>query len=257
MFEWFSDASTRASRSKRARRSATCESPAGSTLMATSRPSLVSRAFHTSPMPPLPIGSGQAVGTDEATRGQRHRENSTPRGAIMPVMAPLFHTRGALIASALVACLITVSPSAQQSLPSGPLVIRAFTLRFDPAGTFTLSGDGWPSMAGTWTHERPRSDASTTERARGLHRRRTLHLLSGRRARQLHADRGRLHTPADDSRSQRVVTARRSTGGRAAPHRTPRRHRETRTAAAGERHRPLAIVPRARSGRQRRWTTAA
>jgi outer membrane protein assembly factor BamB len=32
-----------------------------------------------------------------------------------------------------------------------PLVIRAFTLRFDPAGTFTLSGEGWPSMAGTWT----------------------------------------------------------------------------------------------------------
>jgi hypothetical protein len=30
-------------------------------------------------------------------------------------------------------------------------VIRAFTLSFDPAGTFTLSGDGWPSMAGTWT----------------------------------------------------------------------------------------------------------
>jgi len=30
-------------------------------------------------------------------------------------------------------------------------VIRAFTLSFDPAGTFTLAGDGWPSMAGTWT----------------------------------------------------------------------------------------------------------
>ena len=30
-------------------------------------------------------------------------------------------------------------------------MIRAFTLSFDPAGTFTLSGEGWPSMAGTWT----------------------------------------------------------------------------------------------------------
>jgi len=29
--------------------------------------------------------------------------------------------------------------------------MRAFTLRFDPAGTFMLSGDGWPSMAGKWT----------------------------------------------------------------------------------------------------------
>ena len=69
----------------------------------------------------------------------------------MPVMPRLFRSRGALIVSALVVCLITASPSAQQSLPTGPLVIRAFTLHLDPAGTFTLSGDGWPSMAGTWT----------------------------------------------------------------------------------------------------------
>ena len=32
-----------------------------------------------------------------------------------------------------------------------PLVIRDFTLQFDPAGTFSLSGAGWPTMAGTWT----------------------------------------------------------------------------------------------------------
>ncbi len=32
--------------------------------------------------------------------------------------------------------------------------MRAFTLRFDPAGTFRLSGDGWPSMADTWTSSR-------------------------------------------------------------------------------------------------------
>lgn len=38
-----------------------------------------------------------------------------------------------------------------QSLPSGPLVIRDFTLQFDPGGTFSLSGAGWPSMSGTWT----------------------------------------------------------------------------------------------------------
>jgi hypothetical protein len=34
--------------------------------------------------------------------------------------------------------LITAAVSAQQTLPSGPLVIRAFTLQFNPAGTFTL-----------------------------------------------------------------------------------------------------------------------
>ena len=61
----------------------------------------------------------------------------------------------ALIAFALVVSLISAAPFAQQSLPSGPLVIRTFTLRFDPAGTFTLSGDGWPSMAGTWTTTGP------------------------------------------------------------------------------------------------------
>ena len=66
--------------------------------------------------------------------------------AIMPVMS-----RVAFLASALAVSLIASSPAAQQSLPSGPLAIRAFTLRFDPAGTFALSGDGWPSMAGTWT----------------------------------------------------------------------------------------------------------
>ena len=56
----------------------------------------------------------------------------------------------ALIAFTLAGFLIPTA-SAQQSLPNGPLVMRAFTLRFDPAGTFTLTGDGWPSMAGTWT----------------------------------------------------------------------------------------------------------
>ncbi len=40
--------------------------------------------------------------------------------------------------------------AAQASLPSGPLVIRDFTLQFDPAGTFSLSGAGWPEMSGSW-----------------------------------------------------------------------------------------------------------
>jgi outer membrane protein assembly factor BamB len=67
----------------------------------------------------------------------------------MPSVMSLCSSR-VLIAFTLVSVLITAL-SAQQSLPSEPLAIRAFTLRFDPAGTFTLSGEGWPSMAGTWT----------------------------------------------------------------------------------------------------------
>jgi outer membrane protein assembly factor BamB len=68
----------------------------------------------------------------------------------MTVMRPPHGASRAVIAFSLAGFLIA-APLAQPSLPSGPLVIRAFTLNFDPAGTFTLSGDGWPSMAGTWT----------------------------------------------------------------------------------------------------------
>jgi outer membrane protein assembly factor BamB len=68
----------------------------------------------------------------------------------MTVMRPLHDASRALIAFTCAGSLIAAL-HAQPSLPSGPLVIRAFTLNFDPAGTFTLSGDGWPSMAGTWT----------------------------------------------------------------------------------------------------------
>ncbi|MEO8680259.1 MAG: PQQ-binding-like beta-propeller repeat protein [Vicinamibacterales bacterium] len=50
----------------------------------------------------------------------------------------------------VIALVTTIVVGAQPSLPAGPLVIRDFTLRFDPAGTFTLAGQGWPSMAGTW-----------------------------------------------------------------------------------------------------------
>ena len=51
----------------------------------------------------------------------------------------------------IAAGLLCVSlPSPAQTLPPGPLVIRDFTLQFDPAGTFSLSGAGWPSMSGSW-----------------------------------------------------------------------------------------------------------
>jgi outer membrane protein assembly factor BamB len=40
--------------------------------------------------------------------------------------------------------------SAQTTLPAGPLLLRNFTLRFNPAGTFSLEGAGWPAMSGSW-----------------------------------------------------------------------------------------------------------
>ena len=51
---WLSEASSFASRSKRARRSGSAAKASGRTLRATSRPSFVSVARYTSPMPPLP-----------------------------------------------------------------------------------------------------------------------------------------------------------------------------------------------------------
>src|SRR6266581_906779 len=54
MCGWFSAATARASRSE-----ATCP---GSTLIATSRPSRVSRARYTSPMPPFPMGARISYG---------------------------------------------------------------------------------------------------------------------------------------------------------------------------------------------------
>jgi outer membrane protein assembly factor BamB len=41
---------------------------------------------------------------------------------------------------------------AQPAIPTGPLAMRDFRLRFDPSGTFVLDGDaGWPPMTGTWS----------------------------------------------------------------------------------------------------------
>ena len=36
------------------------------------------------------------------------------------------------------------------ALPSHPLTFGVFTAHFDPAGTFTVEGDRWPKMNGTW-----------------------------------------------------------------------------------------------------------
>ena len=39
---------------------------------------------------------------------------------------------------------------AKASLPSEPLKFGVFLARFDPAGTLTLEGSGWPKLNGTW-----------------------------------------------------------------------------------------------------------
>jgi outer membrane protein assembly factor BamB len=42
--------------------------------------------------------------------------------------------------------------SATTALPSYPLKYGAFEARFDPGGTYTLKGQGWPALNGTWTN---------------------------------------------------------------------------------------------------------
>ena len=47
--------------------------------------------------------------------------------------------------------LVQAAPAPTVTLPSQPLRFGAFTARFDPAGTFTVEGQGWPKLEGTWT----------------------------------------------------------------------------------------------------------
>ena len=53
--------------------------------------------------------------------------------------------------AAIVTALLSAATLAQTALPSSPLAMRDFRLQFDPAGTFSLTGEGWPAMTGTWT----------------------------------------------------------------------------------------------------------
>jgi outer membrane protein assembly factor BamB len=61
----------------------------------------------------------------------------------------------ALVIGSLVLDIIAFGPavSGQQAavqLPSYPLTFGAFIARFDPGGTFTLEGGGWPNLSGNW-----------------------------------------------------------------------------------------------------------
>jgi len=173
------------------------------------------------------------------------------------LMPPPPRASRALIALTLAGFLITAAPFAQQTLPSGPLVIRAFTLRFDPAGTFTLSGDGWTSMAGTWT-------TSSREVALQLQNGPKDCTGAGRYTFSVDGERVSFNLIADACQPRRMILdrsqwlppgvqpameARRIVRGG--------RHGDKRTASTGERRRTLAIFPRTRSGRQRRWSNPA
>ena len=46
--------------------------------------------------------------------------------------------------------LLRDEEQSQSTLPSNPLKFGVFTARFDPAGTFTIEGAGWPKLTGNW-----------------------------------------------------------------------------------------------------------
>ena len=55
-----------------------------------------------------------------------------------------------LVRVSILALLLSTATFAQPRVPTGPLAMRDFRLQFDPAGTFSLVGQGWPAMSGTW-----------------------------------------------------------------------------------------------------------
>lgn len=56
-----------------------------------------------------------------------------------------------MLRSILVALAVSTAVTAQSALPSSPLAMRDFRLQFDPSGSFSMTGEGWPPMTGTWT----------------------------------------------------------------------------------------------------------
>ena len=43
-----------------------------------------------------------------------------------------------------------ITPEASAKLPTYPVAFGAFVAQFDPGGTFTLQGQGWPTLSGSW-----------------------------------------------------------------------------------------------------------
>jgi len=51
---------------------------------------------------------------------------------------------------AIIVAVLSPVLLAQPAPPPGPWVMRDFRLQLDPAGTFSLTGAGWPAMTGNW-----------------------------------------------------------------------------------------------------------
>ena len=110
----------------------------------------------------------------------------------------MLHWRTA-VAAAIAITTLAASLVAQPSLPSHPLVIRDFSLQFDPAGTFSLGGDpGWPQMSGTWS-------ASGSEVTLRLHPEPTRCQSAGRYAFTIDGERVRFVAVDDACKERKMI----------------------------------------------------
>jgi outer membrane protein assembly factor BamB len=60
-----------------------------------------------------------------------------------------------------------VSQQTDVQLPSTPLKFGGFAARFDPGGTFTLNGTGWPAIGGNWTRKGDELELVTANAPKG------------------------------------------------------------------------------------------
>jgi outer membrane protein assembly factor BamB len=59
-------------------------------------------------------------------------------------------TLTSVVLAVTAATLTVTGQQVTAQLPTHPVSFGAFSARFDPGGTFTLTGEGWPSLSGVW-----------------------------------------------------------------------------------------------------------
>jgi outer membrane protein assembly factor BamB len=67
-----------------------------------------------------------------------------------------------LLSSTLIVAAIGASPQTG-GIPTGKLAFGAFTAQFGADGTFTIAGQGWPTLTGTWKADGPRVELVLTK----------------------------------------------------------------------------------------------
>ncbi len=66
-------------------------------------------------------------------------------------MKKLHHLNLRVVLVLLFSGVIANAQQAPTPLPNSALKFGAFVVKFDPGGTFTLQGQGWPALSGKWT----------------------------------------------------------------------------------------------------------